>query len=149
MIQGVKTSSHFSPSWFFLPQHDVFEIFTRPDNEHQSILQPPKSLEGLCSSSCVFFSLSLWWEKHLWKQLELHFVWSKLEFNGDIQLRTGETRRQTDCMWICHYRPKLNYRSVKVEIKNNDWLDSVHPLTRCYLETSPHFSVKSSSSLIP
>lgn len=57
-------------------------------------IYPSLSPLALFSFSRVLLSLlalSWWWEKHFWKQLEMHFVWSKLEFSGDIQLRTGET----------------------------------------------------------
>lgn len=148
MIQTVKASSQFSQfSLFFLPQHDVFwlEKLRLHKTRYLASINPTAFKQALFFLMCpaFFFGLSWWWEKHLWKQLEMPFVWSKLECSGDIQLRTGESHGQTGCRWICHYWPK------RLQIKNKDWLDSVHPLALCYLATSPHFSVKSSSSFIP
>lgn len=65
------------------------------------------SLERLCSPSRVMLpppGLSWWWEKHLWTQLEMHSVWSKLEFNG--------RGRQTVCGYVIT-SPNFNYHAVK------------------------------------
>lgn len=64
---------------------------------HPTAVQQPWKPLFFLMCPAFFSSLSWWWEKHLRKQLEMHFVWSKLEFNGGIQLRTG---RQTVCGYV-------------------------------------------------
>lgn len=89
---------------------------------------------------CVAFLLSLsrWWEKHLWKQLEMHFVWSVLKFGSKTSSR-GLVRLR-----LCGYV----IIALIINIKNT-CPDSVRPAAASYLATPFYFKVKSVSCFIP